>query len=389
MISYFIQFDDLKLSSVTLFSYENGVEKNISKIDLEDVRSNLASESAIYVMLPSALFGFKTVSNDLGLKKDILKANIFSETEDILASDVSSLKFFYHSDLNLASWIDRVTYNEIVDAFRNFDGEIYFYPEHFLLDGLGDMLYVGSKRFFCSYDNLTGFSGFNESLEAYLNILNADGLNIDLIKVYADNEDLSFIKLDNLNFKKKSLTELHLNFLEHSKFPNINFFQRLFSFNQLKQKLKFSTMEIWTLSFATLILFIAPLGISYNLSSSSAIYKQDTIELFKQLNPSFNKLVNARAQIDDLTRNIPSESYISNQDITVLQYLEKFKDESIKKISVNLQYQKIDISLEGLPRYKLELIKQILKSEPIIFLDSELIERDQNLFGNLLVQYES
>ena len=46
-------------------------------------------------------------------------------------------------------------------------------------------------------------------------------------------------------------------------------------------------------------------------------YKQSTVKIFEQLNPNFKRVVNARAQIDDLTRNIPQQNNISKQDFGV------------------------------------------------------------------------
>ena len=96
-----------------------------------------------------------------------------------------------------------------------------------------------------------------------------------------------------------------------------------------------------------LIFLIAPLVISYNLNSSVNTYKQSTVKIFEQLNPNFKRLVNARAQIDDLTRNIPQQNNISKQDFGVLNYLDAFKDDSIQRIAINLKEQEINIRLEG------------------------------------------
>ena len=103
----------------------------------------------------------------------------------------------------------------------------------------------------------------------------------------------------------------------------------------------------------------------------------------------FKRLVNAPAQIDDLTRNIPQQNNISKQDFGVLNYLDAFKDDSIQRIAINLKEQEINIRLEGLPPLKLNLLKQILKSEELNFIESDLIEKDEGFFGNLLVQYET
>ena len=147
--------------------------------------------------------------------------------------------------------------------------------------------------------------------------------------------------------------------------------------------------RFWALNISALIFLIAPLVISYNLNSSVNTYKQSTVKIFEQLNPNFKRLVNARAQIDDLTRNIPQQNNISKQDFGVLNYLDAFKDDSIQRIAINLKEQEINIRLEGLPPLKLNLLKQILKSEELNFIESDLIEKDEGFFGNLLVQYET
>jgi hypothetical protein len=100
-------------------------------------------------------------------------------------------------------------------------------------------------------------------------------------------------------------------------------------------------------------------------------------------------LVNARAQIDDLTRDIPRQNFFSNQDLGMLQYLEQLNDSSVKKIKIDLQAGSIAISLEGLPTYKLELLQQLFQSEPLTFEVSGLVEKDKAMFGKLLVSYES
>ena len=93
MVNYFIKFDDLSLSTVRLFTYDVGITNQVKKSNLIDVKESLLAGNNLYIMIPSALFGFKVTNNEIGLKNDILKANIFSESEDSLISNVSDLKF--------------------------------------------------------------------------------------------------------------------------------------------------------------------------------------------------------------------------------------------------------------------------------------------------------
>ena len=389
MINYFIKFDDLNLSTVRLFAYDEGITNQVEQYNLIDVKEALLPGNNLYIMIPSALFGFKVTKNETGLKNEILKANIFSESEDGLISNVSDLKFFFQPSINLASWIDRSTYDSIAEHFNQFEGDVYFYPEHFLLpEGINSM-YVGEQNFICSFKDFTGFSGSNDSLEDYLQILVSAGIDLKTVQVLGESEPALLNKFKDLNFKKIQFSDIHINFINSLKFSNVNFFKRKLSFHYIKQKLKFNFFEFWALNISVVIFLIAPLVISYNLNSSVNTYKQSTVKIFEQLNPNFKRLVNARAQIDDLTRNIPQQNNLSKHDFGVLNYLDAFKDDSIQRIAINLKDQEIIIQLEGLPLFKLNLLKQILKSEELNFIESDLIEKDEGLFGNLLVQYEN
>ena len=389
MINYFIKFDDLSLSTVWLFTYDEGSAKQVKKYSLIDAKEALLPGNNLYIMIPSALFGFKVTKNEIGLKGEILKANIFSESEDGLISNVSDLKFFSHPSINLASWIDCSTYDSIAEQFNQFEGDVYFYPEHFLLPEGNNSIYIAENSFICSFQDLTGFSGSNDSLEDYLQILVSAGLDLKTLQVLGESEPVLLDKFKDLNFKKIQFSDFHIGFINSLKFSNVNFFKRKLSFHYIKQKLKFNFFEFWALNISVLIFLIAPLVISYNLNSSVNTYKQSTVKIFEQLNPNFKRLVNARAQIDDLTRNIPQQNNISKQDLGVLNYLDAFKDDSIQRIAINLIDQEIIIQLEGLPLFKLNLLKQILKSEELNFIESDLIEKDKAFFGNLRVQYEN
>ena len=389
MINYFIKFDDLSLSTVRLFTYDEGITNQVEKYNLIDLKESLLPGNNLYIMLPSALFGFKVTKNEIGLKNDILKANIFSESEDGLISNVSDLKFFFQPSLNLASWIDSSTYDSIAEPFNDFDGDVYFYPEHFLLPEGINSIYIAEHSFICAFEDLTGFSGSNDSLEDYLRILVSGGLDLKTVQVLSESEPALLHKFKDLSFKKIKFSDIQINFISSVKFSNVNFFKRKLSFHYIKQKLKFNFFEFWALNISALIFLLAPLVISYNLNSSVNTYKQSTVKIFEQLNPNFKRLVNARAQIDDFTRNIPKQNDISKQDLSVLKYLDAFKDDSIQRIAINLKDQEINIYLEGLPLYKFNLLKQILKPEELNFIESDLVEKDEGFFGNLLVQYET
>jgi hypothetical protein len=388
-MTYFIQFNDLKLESINVHAYEEGSESSIKTMQLNDIHDSINLGSDIYVMLPSAALGYKKFENYHGLKKDVLRANIFSESEDQLISDISTLKFFYHPELNLASWIDSHLFNRISDQLNELDGEIYIFPEHFLLHDQANILYITHDSFICSFSNFTGFSGSHKFLSSYLEILQADNFDLQSFKILKEDDSITLKEFDQSGSQVTKFKALHLNFLETNRFKNSNYFKRSFSLKYLKFKFKISSLESWAISASLLLLLVVPFLISSTINSSAKDYQGKTIQIFQQLNPNFNRLVNARAQIDDLTRDIPRQNSFSNQDLGMLQYLEQLNDSSVKKIKIDLQAGSIAISLEGLPTYKLELLQQLFQSEPLTFEVSGLVEKDKAMFGKLLVSYES
>ena len=202
MINYFIKFDDLSLSTVRLFTYDENGSRQVKKYSVIDAKEALLPGNNLYIMIPSALFGFKVTKNEIGLKDEILKANIFSESEDGLISNVSDLKFFFHPSINLSSWIDCSTYDSMTEHFNEFEGDVYFYPEHFLLPEGTNSIYIAENSFICSFQDLTGFSGSNDSLEDYLQILVSAGLDLKTLQVLGESEPVLIDKFKDLNYKK-------------------------------------------------------------------------------------------------------------------------------------------------------------------------------------------
>ena len=68
MINYFIKFDDLSLTTVRLFTYDENTQNQVEKYNLIDAKEALLPGNNLYIMLPSALFGFKVTKNEIGLK---------------------------------------------------------------------------------------------------------------------------------------------------------------------------------------------------------------------------------------------------------------------------------------------------------------------------------
>ncbi len=102
----FIHFNDLSLQSLEVNTYAETKLVSTETVDISSIQLAVAKSSAIYVLVPSQLFGYSVYENAEEFKGEVLKAHVLSGVEDRLISNISSLDFFYDSSKNLASWID-------------------------------------------------------------------------------------------------------------------------------------------------------------------------------------------------------------------------------------------------------------------------------------------
>lgn len=388
MITSFIHFQDLHLRSIEAHSYKDGMKPRTDVFQFSEISNNLADSSNIFIMIPSQLFGFMSYQNDEGFKGEILRANVLMQIEDQLVSDVSSLKFFYNSELKLASWIDYRIFKSIIDRIEDIDAEIILLPEHFLIRGdANSAIFMSSESFTISFEDNSGFGGPLASLHDYLSILDPISFNINTLAVLKDHRSVPADSIKELSFKIKSLSELHKDALAQKKLSNFNFYSRKFSYNFLRSKFKVNGIESFVICSAVLFILIAPTIINTSLHSSISFYQEKTTEIFQQLNPGFKRLVNAKAQIDDLTRDIPLQKNLSNQNIQAMKYLEKLQDEAIKNISINFKQGSIELVVENLAPYKLKLFETLLAQYPLKIDSSELVNNSEHYFGKLTLNY--
>jgi hypothetical protein len=340
-------------------------------------------------MIPSQLFGFMEYENQAGHKGEILKANALSQVEERLISDISSLTFFYNIDLQLASWIDSSTFELIVKSLDVLDAEIIIIPEHFLIQGLGDAIFLRDNSFILAFENHSGFGGSLDILSDYLETIDSGSFHKNDFLLFANPASAADHFPDHKKSEHTDLEHMHHKLLERNNLSAWNLFQRKLSFSFLKAKLKLSSFESSVIAASVLIVLIAPLMISSVLSSSISSYQSDTMEIFRQLNPNFKRLINPKAQIDDLTQGAPLQSLVSSQDLEALGYVEVLSDKSIRSININFADREITTNVENLSPLKLSLFKELANSKPIKINDNGLNKGSDGWNGSLIIDYEN
>ena len=385
MINSILHFTDLSLKSVDVHSYQSDMSHTVVSMELPDIQKHLVNTSNIFLMLPSQLFGFLSYQNDQHYKGEVLQANVFAQIEDQLISDVSSLQFFYSAELKLASWIDSEIYHSVISFFDDVDAEITILPEHFLLQSNGTSIFIQDNYFIAAFRDHSGFGGSLATLTNYIDTFDP-GANFTLLGEHPIDGDLPF---DVTQMQSCSLHDLHAQLLEHENLASLNMFRRRLSINHLKLMLKLTTLESRLIGAALIIIFLAPLAINSLLSFFLSSYQDSTMEVFRQLNPSFTRLVDPKAQIDDLTRDIPLQITASSQDLNVLNYIESLADESIRKIQVDLRNNTVKATVENLSPYKLGLIQAAINQRNLTMNSNNLVESADGLYGLITIQYNA
>ena len=389
MITSFIHFKDLYLNSTEIHSYQEGLKPKISSYEANELSSRLTDSTKVVILIPSQLFGFMEYENQAGHKGEILKASALSQVEERLISDISSLTFFYNSDSQLASWIDSSLFEFIVKNLDGLDAEITIIPEHFLIQGSGDAIILRENSFILAFSNSSGFGGSTEILSDYLETIDGDTFDKNNFLLFADAASAALYFPENKKVEHKTLEDLHHKLLESKNLTKWNLFQRKLSFSFLKAKLKLNSRESYFIAASVITILIAPLMISSVLSSSISSYQSNTIQIFQQLNPNFKRLINPKAQIDDLTRDIPSYATISSNNLEVLSYIETLADESIQDININFDDRVIEASVENLSPTKLSFFQELIKSQSGNVNTNGLSKGADGLNGNLIIYYDS
>jgi len=392
MHNSFIHFRDLDLVNLDLYHYENNEQIASVSVKLDQLQQNLSDSVNCIVFLPSQLFGFHHFNNNAGLKNDELQANIIIEIEDSIISDISALNFFYDPGLNIATWINATLLTRINKQFNTLSGNFTILPEHLLLESDDPNILFDHRGFCISYGDGSGFSGEYSSFEQLYSSLVENKFAVERIHCFRDDKDTVIPEIFAETQAVKELRQFHLDFIKAEKSFEFNFFKREFSLEYFRSQMRITTKDLKLIAALCFVIFTAPLLTNYLLTSYSNSYTSKTIQIFKQLNPSFNKLVNSKAQIDELSKNLPDiseDSLSSEQELKLLSYIERLNDPSFKQIDIDLEKQIITIRIEDLSGLKLKIIQEALKQNSLLVDDSNLVEKNNSFFGGLIVKYNN
>jgi hypothetical protein len=377
MKTFLLHPDNESLTTMNLYYSLEDQEIQKSITDLNEIGMVDESDILIYLIPSSLISSYEFIQNK-DLSNQINLANFTSDTEALMASQVSDNKFIFHNDNGYV--IEENLLDKINRFLSPFAGKVYIIPEHFInhIENEDTITTFGNTHIF-SYKNGTGFSTNESSLRQYIDIILNDRPDFNPI-IFSSNSILKSI------FPKSDVKSFSLiDFLNKDFNKMLNLFKFEFSFNLVKEKLNFTKVQLALSLISILVILLTPKILIYKNNLNANTYKDATFELFQSINKDIKRVVTPRTQIDQIVEQIPV-NLSDSVSIPKVDFLDKLGKQYVKNISINILESKSEISLEKMPAIQFKAIKLMSENFNIVFLNEDISENDGFISGNIEVR---
>lgn len=352
-----------------ILCFQEGQEIKQTPIKIEANTFQQIQCDELVVFIPSNHLNSQHFSNDLKNAEKRLAVFISEFGHEILDSP-NQLTFRYSEKDSCFYWLKTDVFKDLFAKLASLDMKIILLPDFFFITR-GDSSAINVQdRLLVRLKNGEGYS---------LAISESDYLN----KIFPE------IDLSNLSFKKGSLTRLQSeqNFIELAKHHfdtatyDINFYNNSFSIHKLLFWLelpkKYALVMAGMLLSALLFLSIESWILQNNISNTI----KDTESIFLEVNPRFTKLINARAQIDQIVGN--SRANISpNTDLQFLsEFMQLISTLDISSLVYKPNLNQVSLSFSKISSFELDVITQAIKLKKFKLDTSNLTVDDMGNFS--------
>lgn len=352
-----------------ILCFQEGQEIKQTPIKIEANTFQQIQCDELVVFIPSNHLNSQHFSNDLKNAEKRLAVFISEFGHEILDSP-NQLTFRYSEKDSCFYWLKTDVFKDLFAKLASLDMKIILLPDFFFIIR-GDSSAINVQdRLLVRLKNGEGYS---------LAISESDYLN----KIFPE------IDLSNLSFKKGSLTRLQSeqNFIELAKHHfdtatyDINFYNNSFSIHKLLFWLelpkKYALVMAGMLLSALLFLSIESWILQNNISNTI----KDTESIFLEVNPRFTKLINARAQIDQIVGN--SRANISpNTDLQFLsEFMQLISTLDISSLVYKPNLNQVSLSFSKISSFELDVITQAIKLKKFKLDTSNLTVDDMGNFS--------
>ena len=376
-------FTDSNLETIyNSFVIENDTILKTTISDLDEINNDKSIGKNIIFFNAEALNSCSLDEYDESDKAELLKAKFFSSHDDQLLLNPSDLTFFSSFEDNIGIWGESNYFNKLKQKTLDLRKSI-FLPDYLLFfERKNIVVNLGSHYSFRLKDG-RGYSGHYQKINALLksNTKILDGLETRDIAT----EELVF--LQNLNHTSDELDLISLVKKYH--------LHHLSSFNLLKSPFNIGRLLSLNLisfpdfkRFAALIFatFLASLLINATLKSQYESVTKETKQLFLNLGNSSSRLVNPKAQINQLVKWLKISDNQNYLDSRILNFLDNYQIAELKAIEINIDEKFSVLYLDSLSKQKLNIIRGFLGSSNLI-IEENFAEVDNQFNGSIKVSF--
>jgi len=376
-------FTDSSLETIyNSFVIENEtiLKTNISELD--EIKDDKSIGKNIIFFNAEALNSCSLDEYDKSDKAELLKAKFFSGHDDQLLLNPSDLTFFSSFEDNIGIWGDS-NYLDVLKQKTLDLRKSIFLPDYLLFfERKNIVVNLGSHYCFRLKDG-RGYSGHYQKINALLksNTKILDGLETRDVAT----EELTL--LQNLNHTPDELDLISLVKKYHlHHLSSLNLLKSPFNIGRLLSLDLISFPDFK--KFASLIFatFLVSLLINATLKSQYESVTKETKQLFLNLGNNSSRLVNPKAQIDQLVKGLKISENQNYLDSRILNFLDNYQITELKGIEINIDDKFSVIYLESLSSQKLNIIMSFLNSSNLI-VEENFTEVNNQFNGSIKVLF--
>ena len=288
----------------------------------------------------------------------LLKAKFFSSHVDQLLLNPSELSFFSSSIDNIGIWGESCYLDELKNKTLNLR-KSFFIPDYLLFFEQKNVVANLGSHYLLRLEDGRGYSGqqqkINALLESNIQILN----DLDVL-------DVSPMELECLQNLEHSLNEFDLSSQVYNFHTNhssqLNILKTPLNINRLLFLDVISVGEFRNFAIPLLTTFLLSISINITIESQNKLVSKETKQLFSNLGNQSVRLINPKAQIDQLISELQILDNKSKFNFKILDFLNNYQLDELESIEVNLDEQFTTLYLDGLSSEKLMILINLLNS---------------------------
>ena len=369
---------------IELFHYVDNIFQSKKQLNIDDISDHINSDSETFYFIPSSKIASVALDASQKDNDEATRARLLSEMDDFIVSDISENEIFIHrnSKLNLAILVDKSYLASITKKLRATGSKIYIYPEHMLSFVKHESsIFQIADRFIFSFSSGEGFAQNATHLEDYLKLVKKERADFSP-KIYLNNNILAD-NFKNSEIENISIESLHLNLISKQLLlPNL--YLSGFHLDYWIKRYQINKLDLALAIAAISLIIIYPISSTFLNNSYTDEYKNETVSLFKKINPNIKRVVNPRRQIDEILNSYDLDQ-ASNLSISGLDSIKRLDIPEITRLYMDINKSEAQLTLSGLGSNQYKFLINLMPQANLILIKEDLETNDGKVSGSILI----